>query len=220
MRSIASVSAESVATVSATGPSTVARIIQNEEIVEAAKRIVKALGLSGMIGFDFMIEAATGNAYLIEMNPRNTPICALRLGAGRDLAEALVARLSARPVRERPPRTEHDIVAFFPDTWQEDPKSQFLHTGFHDVPWEYPDLVRLLMQPERRERYRVLRLLRKIWLATNAKRGDNDRVLSISDRIHAVPWPAINRELSIRLLTAASQITRPQGGNNLSCLRL
>ena len=55
-----------------------------------------------MIGFDFMIEAATGAAHLIEMNPRNTPICAVRLGPGRDLAEALVARISGRPVRERP----------------------------------------------------------------------------------------------------------------------
>jgi hypothetical protein len=55
-----------------------------------------------MMGFDFMIEAATGAAYLIEMNPRNTPICAVRLGPGRDLAEAPVARISGRPVRERP----------------------------------------------------------------------------------------------------------------------
>lgn len=162
---LASVCAESVATTSATGPSTVARIIENPEMVEAATRMVRALGLSGMIGFDFMIEAATGAAYLIEMNPRNTPICAVRLGPGRDLAEALVARLASRPVRERPPRTERDIVVFFPDTWREDPANHLLRSGYHDVPWEEPELVRVLMLPERRERYGALRVLRRMWLA-------------------------------------------------------
>ena len=167
---LAAVCAESVATTSATGPSTVARIIANSEMIDAARRVVKALHLSGMIGFDFMIEAATGIAYLIEMNPRNTPICALRLGPRRDLAEALVARIASRPERERPPRTERDIVVFFPDTWREDPASEFLRSGYHDVPWEQPDLVRALMLPERRERYRVLRLLRRFWLTTCASR--------------------------------------------------
>jgi hypothetical protein len=168
---LAAVCAESVATTSATGPSTVARIIDNGEMVEAAGRIVKALGLSGMIGFDFMIEAATGAAYLIEMNPRNTPICAVRLGPGRDLAEALVARISGRPVGHRPARTEQDVVVFFPDTWRSDPASHFIRSGYHDVPWEQPALLRLLMQPDRRERYRVWRLLRPLWLAFNARRA-------------------------------------------------
>jgi carbamoylphosphate synthase large subunit len=167
---LAAICAEAVATTSATGPSTVARIIHNTEMIDTATRIVKALGLSGMIGFDFMIEAATGAAYLIEMNPRNTPICAIRLGPGRDLAEALVARISGQPVRERPPRTERDIVVFFPDTWREDAASHFLHSGYHDVPWEQPNLVRRLMLPDRRDRYWIWRVLRRAWLATSAGR--------------------------------------------------
>lgn len=165
---LASVCAESVATTSATGPSTVARIIRNAEMEEAARRVVRALGLSGMVGFDFVIDAATGDAYLIEMNPRNTPICAIRLGEGRDLAEALVARLSGRRERERSPRTDQDILVFFPDTWMEDPASQFLRTGYHDVPWEQPELVRVLMRPERRERYGILRALRRLWLMAHS----------------------------------------------------
>jgi carbamoylphosphate synthase large subunit len=166
---LAAICAEAVATTSATGPSTVARIINNSEMIDSATRIVKALGLSGMIGFDFMIEAATGAAYLIEMNPRNTPICAVRLGPGRDLAEVLVARIAGRPVRERPPRTERDVVVFFPDTWREDPASHFLRSGYHDVPWEEPDLVRTLMLPPRRERYWIWRALRPVWLAISAR---------------------------------------------------
>ncbi|MBE7159572.1 MAG: ATP-grasp domain-containing protein, partial [Rhodospirillales bacterium] len=159
---LASTCAEAVATETATGPSTVARIIQNAEMTEAARRIVSALGLSGLIGFDFMIEAATGAAYLIEMNPRSTPICALRLGAGRDLTEALLARRMGRPVRERAPRTERDIVVAFPETWMLDPSNTFLRDGFHDVPWEQPALVRRLMQAERRERFWIFRTLRRV----------------------------------------------------------
>ncbi len=171
---LASVCAEAVATTSATGPSTVARIVRNPEMEDAARRVAGALGLSGMIGFDFVIEAATGDAHMIEMNPRNTPICAMRPGQGRDLAEALVARLAGRPQRERPARTDRDIIVFFPDTWQEDPSSLFLRTGYHDVPWEEPGLVRILMQPERRERYGILRGLRRLWLMVN-KGGNNPR---------------------------------------------
>lgn len=169
---LASVCAESVATESATGPSTVARIIDNPEMVDAARKVVRALGLSGMVGFDFMIEAATGHAYLIEMNARNTPICAVRLGPGRDLAEALTARIAGRPQHDRPPRTERDIVVFFPDTWRMDPSNQFLRIGYHDVPWEQPELVRTLMKPELRDRYWIMRLLRRLWLATTARKVD------------------------------------------------
>lgn len=166
---LGSICAEAVSTSSATGPSTVVRIIDNAEMVEAARRIVRALGLSGMIGFDFMLEASSDAAYLIEMNPRNTPICALRPGPGYDLAEALISHVAGRTPRQRPPRTLRDIVAFFPDTWRADPANQFLRSGFHDVPWEYPDLVRCLMRRERRERYWATRVLRKIWLAVKSR---------------------------------------------------
>ncbi len=160
---LAAICAESVSTLSATGPSTIARIIDNPEMVETARRVVKALGLSGLIGLDFMIEASTGYAYLIEMNPRCTPICPVPLGPGRDLAEALVAQLMKRAPRERPAKTERDILVFFPDTWQLDPSNQLMHTGYHDVPWEQPELVRILMRPELRERYWFTRVLRQAW---------------------------------------------------------
>jgi hypothetical protein len=168
---LAAICAESVSTLSATGPSTAARIIDNSEMIETAKSIVAALSLSGLVGFDFMIEAATGAAWLVEMNPRNTPICALRLGPGRDLAEALVAHLAGRSMRDRPTRADSDIVVFFPDTWHQDPSNALLRTAYHDVPWEQPTLVRVLMKPARRERYWVFRVLRRLWLALRAKRN-------------------------------------------------
>ncbi len=167
---LAATCVESVATHSATGPSTVARIIHNPEMVDTARRLVHALGLSGLIGFDFMIEAATGAAYLIEMNPRNTPICALRLGPGRDLTEALVARLAKRPMHQRQARTDRDIIVFFPDSWHLDPSNKFLQSGYHDVPWEQPELVRRLIKPELRDRYWILRALSRRWRSFRNKK--------------------------------------------------
>jgi len=152
--------AEAVATLSATGPSTVARIIQNNEMVHAATAIVRVLGLSGLIGFDFMVEAATGHAHLIEMNPRVTPICTIPLGAGHDLPEAFTARLAGRMPQDRPPRTDSEIIAYFPDTWRQDASNRLLQTAFHDVPWDEPDLVRRLMQPDAIDRNFILRHVR------------------------------------------------------------
>jgi hypothetical protein len=168
---LAAISAEAVATESATGPSTVARIINNPEMLEAARKVVAALGITGLVGFDFMIEAATGRAYLIEMNPRCTPICALRLAAPRDLPEALTAKIAGRSLHERSPRTESDIVVFFPDTWRRDPSNQFLRSGYHDVPWEEPELVRVLMKRELRDRYWIMRQARKAWQYMAASSG-------------------------------------------------
>jgi hypothetical protein len=169
---LAGICAESVTTVSSTGPSTVARIIDNPDMLDAARRVVAALGLSGLVGFDFMIEASTGTAFMIEMNPRCTPLATVHMGPGRDLTAALVARLTGQPQRDRAPVTERDIVVFFPHTWENDRHSPFLHTGYHDVPWEQPALLRALVQLERRERSWVLRQLRRLWLKHRNRRGE------------------------------------------------
>ncbi len=159
---LAGICVEVVVAESRTGPSTTGRVVHNAEMLEAARLVVRRLGLSGLIGFDFMIDAATGTAYLIEMNPRNTPICHINLGSGRDLVEALTAKISSRAIRARPAVTTNDIIVFFPDAWKCDPESQFLLTAYHDVPWEEPALVLELLRPERRERYWLSRRLRRI----------------------------------------------------------
>ena len=103
---------------------------------DSARRIVKALGFTGLVGFDFMIEAATGAAYLIEMNPRCTPICAVPLGPGRDLAEALAARLAHRAPRERPAKTERDILRLLPGHLAAAPRTPFTPPPPLPPPWD------------------------------------------------------------------------------------
>ena len=57
------------------------------------------MGLSGLCGFDFMQEANTGKAYLIEINPRATQVGHLTLGGGRDLPAALYGAVTGQPIR-------------------------------------------------------------------------------------------------------------------------
>jgi len=127
-----------------TGPASVMRLIDNREMSIVAEKIVRRLNLSGLIGFDFMLEEQTGNPYLIEVNPRATQVGHLTLGPGRDLPAALYAALTGQVVREAPKVTENRTIALFPQEWKRNPDSPFLQSGYHDVPWEEPELIRAI----------------------------------------------------------------------------
>jgi carbamoylphosphate synthase large subunit len=133
------------------GPATVVRLIEHDEMSAAAEKMVRRLNLSGLHGFDFMLEEHTGNAYLIEINPRATQVGHLTLGPGRDLPAALYAAVSEQAVREAPKVTENKTITLFPQEWLRDPKSAFLESGYHDVPWEEPELVRACVHPRRKQ---------------------------------------------------------------------
>jgi len=125
-----------------TGPASVMRLIDGCEMSIAAEKIVRRLNLSGLVGFDFMLEEQTGSPYLIEVNPRATQVGHLTLGSGRDLPAALYAALTGEEIREAPKVTENRTIALFPQEWKRNPESSFLQSGYHDVPWEEPDLIR------------------------------------------------------------------------------
>jgi hypothetical protein len=135
----------------AAGYATVVRLIDNAEMSTAVEKAVRRMGLSGLCGFDFMLEAGTGNAYLIEVNPRSTQVGHLTLGPGRDLPAALYGAISENPIRVAPTITEHDTIALFPHEWARDPHSEFLRTGYHDVPWDAPELVHACVSRARKE---------------------------------------------------------------------
>ena len=148
----------------ATGSATIVRVVDSPEMLLAAQRLARRLKLSGLVGLDFMIEERTGNLYLIEMNPRCTPLSHLPLGPGRDLIAALSAQLSGGTLRESPPVTENDTIAYFPQACHWDPKSQLLQSSYHDVPWEEPELVQELLRvprPDRSVLARMLNVLRR-----------------------------------------------------------
>lgn len=144
-RVLAGISVEVLSAKGQTGPASVVRVIDSTEMMLAAERIARRLGMSGFFGLDFMIEEGSGTPYLIEMNPRCTPLCHLRLGKGKDMIEALRAQMSGQPVRETPPVTSNDVIAYFPQAMQND--SPFLKSGFHDIPQGEPELIQELLNP-------------------------------------------------------------------------
>lgn len=135
----------------AAGHATVVRLIENAEMASAAEKVVRRMGLSGLCGFDFMLEADTGTAYLIEINPRATQVGHLTLGAGRDLPAALYGAVTGHPIRPAPAVTENPTIALFPHEWARDPQSEFLRTGYHDVPWSEPELVHACIRRSRKQ---------------------------------------------------------------------
>jgi hypothetical protein len=136
----------------AAGHAAVLRLIEHPEMSLAAEKIVRRLNLSGFYGFDFMLETHTENAYLIEINPRTTQIGHLALGIGRDLPAALYATLSGVAVSATPKVTENDTIALFPQEWMRDPASEFLQSGYHDVPWDAPALLDDCVRKSRTQR--------------------------------------------------------------------
>jgi hypothetical protein len=144
-RVLACIGVEVVSAEGETGPAIAVRVVENSAMTLAAERIARRLGLTGFFGLDFMIEERSGATYLIEMNPRCTPLSHLQLGKGRDLVGALWAQLTGQPFRDTPPVTQNDIIAYFPQALSS--KSEFLQSGFLDTPREEPDLVQELLQP-------------------------------------------------------------------------
>lgn len=133
------------------GPATVLRLIENVEMSTAAEKMVRRLNLSGLLGFDFMLESRTGNAYLIEINPRATQVGHLTLGLGRDIPAALYSAVSGLPVRPTAKITNDDTFALFPQEWIRDPASAFLQSAYHDVPWDKPELIRACVRARKKQ---------------------------------------------------------------------
>ena len=133
------------------GPATVLRLIENSEMSSAAEKLIRRLNLSGLNGFDFMLESQTGDAYLIEINPRSTQVGHLTLGLGRDIPAALHSAVTGEAARPAPRVTNDDTIALFPQEWIRDPASPFLQSAYHDVPWDKPELIRACVSIRKKE---------------------------------------------------------------------
>jgi hypothetical protein len=183
---LASLHFEVVNKASSAGHATVVRLIENAEMSAAVEGMVRRLKLSGFYGFDFMLEADTGKAYLIEVNPRSTQVGHLSLGAGHDLPAALYAALSGKTVEPSPKVTEKDTVALFPQEWIRDPESPFLRSAYHDVPWEEPELIRDCVSHRRQQSAWYSRPERKP--ASSATRSSQPVAAPAESRAVGLDW--------------------------------
>lgn len=135
------------------GPASVVQIVEHAGMSGASERIVQRLGLSGLVGFDFILDRATGDSWLIEVNPRTTQLGHFRLGPGGCPVDALVACLETGRRPEGSRNITSDIVALFPQEWLRDPRSAYLQTSHHDVPWAEPGLTRACVDEDARIRW-------------------------------------------------------------------
>jgi len=117
------------------GHATVVRSIDHPEMSAAVEKIARRLNLSGFHGLDFMLELETGNAYLIEINPRTTQVGHLVLGKERNLPASLYEAVTGKSVEPRTKIIKSDTIALFPQEWKRDEASPFLSSAYHDVPW-------------------------------------------------------------------------------------
>jgi hypothetical protein len=148
---LASLHFEVINKAEASGHATVVRLIENAEMSAAGEKIARRLNLSGVHGLDFLLEEYTGNAYLIEINPRSTQVHHLTLGPGRDVPAALYSAVSGQAIRPAPKVTEEHTIALFPQEWLRDPASAFLQSAYHDVPWDKPELIRACVRTRRKQ---------------------------------------------------------------------
>jgi len=132
-----------------TGPTTVARIIDHQEIAELTRKIVRRLSLSGFIGIDLIIEEGTGKPWLLELNPRPTQICHFAFNRETDMVGALAQQVRGTTLRQVPERAEIDgrVVALYPGESWRDPSSEYLRTAHHDIPWHEPQFIAAYARP-------------------------------------------------------------------------
>ena len=131
-------------TSSVKGPSSVAWIGQNAQMEEAARAMIGALGATGFIGFDFMIDDATGDVLLLECNPRPTPTSHLGSRIGIDLCAALAAALMGGTYRCAAAPKE-DVIALFPNEWLRHPEGIWQAGQHVDIPYDDPKLLKLMV---------------------------------------------------------------------------
>jgi thioesterase domain-containing protein len=65
----------------ARGPAAVVRIVDHTQMAETARQLIGRLGLTGFCGFDFIL-TDSGDAQLLELNPRVTPTCHMLVEGG------------------------------------------------------------------------------------------------------------------------------------------
>ena len=158
---LASVIVEVLASEGVTGAALAVRVIQNEEIRQAAEKIAESLKLSGFHGLDFILEAGTGDAFLIEMNPRCTQLGHLVLEGQGDLAGFLDGS-SVSPAAEVGEGISRQVVVFYPQGLWSLRHPLPGEDVYVDLPWQEVRLSRELMKRDWRERHWIGRLYYKL----------------------------------------------------------
>ena len=142
---VAGISVEACETIKLFGATSLARIIDNDQMSRTADLLVARLGMSGFVGFDFVLDSA-GNALLLEMNARVTPIAHIPTERG-DLISALYTQMTGRPPALSRPKIAQNKIALFPQEVLRSKGADHLSSSYHDVPWDQSDFVAAALSP-------------------------------------------------------------------------
>src|SRR5262249_5826563 len=148
------------------GPAAVIRLIENPQMSEAVKKVVRRLGLSGFVGFDFVIEDATGKAFLIEINPRATQTCHLQLGSRSNLCAALCASLSGSAATRTASVTRRQTIVLWPHLAENMLPPQVVDNAYFDKPQNDPEIVRLYGSSKR---VTLSNVMKSLWRGARAR---------------------------------------------------
>jgi len=178
------VSAVPVACKGLTGAATIVRLTDNPEMSQVAGRIARRLGVSGFFGLDFIIEHRSGDAYLIEMNPRCTQLGHLQSSDRGDLASVLCEQVSGQHRSMQGQPILGNTIAFFPQAWRGSEPGDGWFSSHQDIPWEEARLVEELLLdpwPERQWAGRAYRWMGRLVHGLASKRSATVRTLARAD---------------------------------------
>jgi glutathione synthase/RimK-type ligase-like ATP-grasp enzyme len=139
------------------GASTVVSVIDCPELLHATEALIRQTRFSGFIGIDFILDRTDGLPYLLEINPRPTPVCSLGRLLGLDLCNLFAANFVGVTLKPAAVPISAGTIAFFPNEWLRSWRSPYLLDAYLDVPHDDPALLAHI--------YRALPLGRRIMLA-------------------------------------------------------
>jgi Carbamoyl-phosphate synthase L chain, ATP binding domain len=162
---LAQVCVEVIDSNDAAGAATVVSVIAHPGMSQAVERLVRALNLSGLCGFDFILDSVDGSAYLIDFNPRATQTCHLVSSERTRPVLALAAKLRGLPEVVDDQLNPHcGPIVLFPHGLAYPPQGQCLKYAEIDQASKSPELIKIGLEfHERKNRLlnKAFRLARK-----------------------------------------------------------
>jgi hypothetical protein len=126
------------------GPSSIVRLSTHPLMEASAARMIHAMGATGLLTFDFMLETESGQAYLLECNPRPAQVGHLGGRIGMDLCAALAAGLGGK--EWTPAQVVGDAtIALFPQEWLRAKETVAQYGTALDVPWDDGPLMKSMI---------------------------------------------------------------------------
>lgn len=127
------------------GPACIVELIEDREIEQMVEAIARRLELSGVCGFDFVIEQATGKPFFLELNARATPTCFYGRTARTSICSAIECHWGdgqqSGPSDVSAERDPAGPIAVFPSNWILNPARPSGTIQDGGVPWSDPAVM-------------------------------------------------------------------------------